>query len=88
MKKRYVLKRINDGQQWVSDNVKYIEWVDDMFGGLHDDIAINRSCMLNPEKGMFYIWLTTPIDSFEYRDSEIHFRTKNSHYILAPLDDE
>lgn len=87
MKRRYVLKRINDGQQWVSDNIKYVEWKDDVFGGLHEDIAVGRSCILSPEKGMYFEWLTTVIQSFEYRDVELHFHTLNSHYIIAPLDD-
>ena len=86
MKKRYLLKRINDGQQWVSENVKYVEWTDDKFGGLFEDIAVGRSCMLNPERGMSFQWLTTSIRRIEYRDDETHFFTRNSHYILKQLD--
>lgn len=86
MEKRYLLKRINDGRQWVSTNVKFVDWEDNVFGGLHDEISIGRSCMLNPEKGMYFDWLTTQIERIEQREDETHFFTRNSHYILKQLD--
>ena len=86
MKPRYLLKRINDGRQWVSDNVKYVDWPNNEFGDLFEDIAVGRSCMLNPERGMGFQWLTTTIQKIEYRDDETHFFTRNSHYIIKQLD--
>ncbi len=84
---KYLLKRINDGQQWTSENVKYIEWKEDhTFGALHDDIAIDRSCILNPERGFSYQWLTTTVQRIDQRDDETHFFTENSHYIIKQLD--
>ena len=86
MKKRYLLKRVNDGQQWISTNVKYVDWEDNIFGDLCVDIAVGRSCMLNPERGLEFDWLTTPISRIDQRDDETHFFTINSHYILKQLD--
>jgi hypothetical protein len=88
MKDKYILKRINDGRQWVAERVKYVEWdeEDGGFGDMYDEPKERRSCILNPQYGMGFTWITTQITKLEQRDIELHFNTRNSSYILIKLE--
>jgi hypothetical protein len=87
MSSKYVLKRINDGRQWTAEQVKFLEWEEENMGGFHENPEVGRSCILNPQFGMSFTWVTTKIVKFEYRDIELHFNTQNNSYILIKLED-
>lgn len=58
--------------------IKFIEF--DKFNrgkGLHDEIRIGYSCVVDPHLGPSYTWMTSEITEVI---SETEFKTKNSHY--------
>lgn len=66
-----------------SKDTKWIEFDDNDRGKtLNDKPMIGCSLIMSPFN-LSYIWMTTPLtEIIEERDNYIHFKTKNSEYIL------
>ncbi len=62
----------------------FIGWTESGFGKeAIENIKIGYSCLMGP-KNMFYVWLTTPVtEILEDSEERIHFKTKNSEYLLT-----
>jgi hypothetical protein len=56
--------------------IKFIEF-NSKGNKLYTDIKKGRSCVVNPQAGFLYTWLTTEITEVI---SNKEFKTKNSHY--------
>jgi hypothetical protein len=84
---QYHLVRVNDGKMWTADQLKWVKWKKD--GRFHKLMArpnIGLSCIVNPQYGASFTWLTTTIESFErISKNELLFKTKNSTYILNKI---
>lgn len=82
-----LVTRENDNKIMIANVVKFIEWDKEGRGkALHDDIAVGRSMILEPNS-LFYAWLTTVItEIIENSDKEIKFKTKNSTYTIHEHD--
>jgi hypothetical protein len=59
-----------------SGNIKFIEFIH-MDNKLHDEPKIGYGCIVDPQYGRSYTWLTTEIIEIINNN---HFRTKNSEY--------
>lgn len=78
----YELER-HDGLMKKSDRVK---WIDKDNGESFTLPAIGRSLLMSPFKMFSFTWMTTPVEEITREDMyEIHFRTRNSNYILRRL---
>jgi hypothetical protein len=80
---RYNLIREHDGLLNVGDQVGWIEWAEDgRFKELHEEPAVGRSLILDPQR-MSYTWMTTTVtEILEQEENYIKFATKNSVYEL------
>ncbi len=64
--------------------ISWIEWNEDKtFKAAHDEPAVGRSLIVDPQWRV-YGWLTTTITEILEQDEfgYVHFNTKNSEYIL------
>jgi hypothetical protein len=79
----YKLVRESDGLTHHAREMGWIEWGDDSrFKEKHNEPAIGRSCILDPQR-ISYTWLTTSVTEIvEQRDDYIKFNTRNSVYEL------
>ena len=78
----YVLVREEDNKQIRASEIKFIEWNEDgRFRSIHDEPAIGRSIIADPQR-MSYSWLTTTITEIK---SPTHLITKNSTYKIYKL---
>ena len=80
----YTLIRKSDGLKKKGTQISWIEWNEDgTFKAKHDEPAVGRSLILDPQY-MSYTWLTTTVtEILESTESGyVHFNTKNSEYIL------
>lgn len=87
IKDSYKLVRESDGLTKYGQKMGWIEWDEDTnrFKALHDDVAVGRSCMLDPHR-MSFTWCTTVVTEIvEQREDYIKFNTKNSVYELFKL---
>ena len=82
----YKLVRERDGLTHHAREMGWIEWNDDgTFKEKHDEPAIGRSCILEPQR-ISFTWLTTSVtEIIEQRDDYIKFNTRNSVYELFIL---
>lgn len=80
---RYKLVRERDGLSNVGHKAGWIEWNEDgKFKELHDEPAVGRSLILDPQK-MSYTWMTTTVtEILEQKENYIKFATTNSLYTL------
>ena len=80
---RYKLVRERDGLSNVGHKAGWIEWNEDgKFKELHDEPAVGRSLILDPQR-MSYTWLTTTVtEILEQKENYIKFATTNSLYTL------
>lgn len=85
-KHNYKLLRVGDGLVKYSFKMGYVEWYETgEFKSIHDEPAIGRSLLLNPQFGLSYTWLTTMITSFVEESDSLHFYTENSEYFLYKI---
>ena len=72
-----------------ASQVAWIEWGDDdKFKAQHDEPAIGRALIMDPQYMQSFTWLTTTItEIIEQTDSYIIFKTQNSHYKLEKIYD-
>lgn len=80
---KYKLVRERDGLSNVGHKAGWIEWSEDgKFKELHDEPAVGRSLILDPQR-MSYTWLTTTVtEILEQKENYIKFATTNSIYEL------
>jgi hypothetical protein len=80
---RYKLVRERDGLSNVGHKAGWIEWNEDgTFKKLHDEAAVGRSLILDPQR-ISYTWMTTTvIEILEQKENYIKFATTNSLYEL------
>ena len=80
---RYKLVRERDGLSNVGHKVGWIEWNEDgTFKKLHDEAAVGRSLILDPQRRS-YTWMTTTVtEILEQKEKYIKFATTNSIYEL------
>jgi hypothetical protein len=80
---RYKLVRERDGLSNVGHKVGWIEWNEDgTFKKLHDEAAVGRSLILDPQRRS-YTWMTTTVtEILEQKEKYIKFATTNSTYEL------
>lgn len=80
---RYKLVRERDGLTNVGHQAGWIEWSEDgKFKELHNEPAVGRSLILDPQR-MSYTWLTTTVtEILEQKENYIKFATTNSIYQL------
>lgn len=80
---KYKLVRERDGLSNVGHKAGWIEWNEDgRFKELHDEPAVGRSLILDPQR-MSYTWMTTTVtEILEQKENYIKFATKNSIYEL------
>jgi hypothetical protein len=80
---RYKLVRERDGLSNVGHKVGWIEWNEDgTFKKLHDEAAVGRSLILDPQRRS-YTWMTTTVtEILEQKENYIKFATTNSLYTL------
>lgn len=81
------LTRKRDGKELYGGDVKWIEWTGEgKFKELHEEPAIGRSCILDPNRGPYFTWMTTAVTDFEIsEDGSVTFTTKNSEYLLEKI---
>ena len=83
----YQLVRVHDGLTFMAKSVKWVRWKKD--GRFHKLLVrpqVGLSCIVDPEYGASYTWLTTTIESMEIKSKhEMVFKTKNSTYILNKI---
>lgn len=84
---KYSLTRIDDGKIIMGKSIKWIKWKDNgRFKKLFAKPQVGFSCIVDPEYGASYTWLTTSIESFKkISANELRFKTKNSSYILNKI---
>jgi hypothetical protein len=82
----YKLVRESDGLTHHAREMGWIEWGDDSrFKEKHNEPAIGRSCILDPQR-ISFTWLTTSVTEIvEQREDYIKFNTRNSVYELFIL---
>ena len=82
----YKLVRERDGLTHHAREMGWIEWGDDSrFKEKHNEPAIGRSCILDPQR-ISFTWLTTSVTEIvEQREDYIKFNTRNSVYELFIL---
>ena len=80
---KYKLVRERDGLTNLGHKAGWIEWTDDgSFKKLHNEAAIGRSLILDPQR-MSYTWMTTTVtEILEQKENYIKFATTNSLYEL------
>ena len=80
---KYKLVREHDGLSNVGHKAGWIEWSEDgKFKELHEEPAVGRSLILDPQR-MSYTWLTTTVtEILEQKENYIKFATTNSIYEL------
>jgi hypothetical protein len=80
---RYKLVRERDGLSNVGHKAGWIEWNEDgTFKKLHDEAAVGRSLILDPQRRS-YTWMTTTVtEILEQKENYIKFATTNSTYEL------
>ena len=77
----------SNGETHHAKQVQFVEWSGEELGSrgkkLHDEPQIGFSCIMDPQYGYSYTWLTTPITEIvEEREGYIKFNTQNSNYEL------
>ena len=81
----------SNGETHFATQVKFVEWSAEELGSrakeLHTGPAVGFSCILDPQYGYQYTWLTTQISEIVSDETDkdmrcIVFRTKNSDYTL------
>jgi len=80
----YTLIRKKDNLKKQAENIIWIEFDGDgRFKEKYDEPAINRSLLMSPFND-FFTWQTTIIiEIIDKKENHIHFKTKNSEYILT-----
>jgi hypothetical protein len=80
---KYKLVRERDGLTNLGHKAGWIEWTDDgSFKKLHNEAAIGRSLIIDPQ-AFQYTWLTTTVtEILEEKENYIKFATTNSIYEL------
>lgn len=80
---KYKLVRERDGLSNVGHKAGWIEWSEDgKFKELHNEPAVGRSLILDPQR-MSYTWMTTTVtEILEQKENYIKFATTNSLYEL------
>jgi len=83
----YILTRVEDGKSFQGSSVKWVKWnVDGTFNKLYARPQVGLSCIVNPQYGSEFTWLTTTVVSMEKISAhELRFKTKNSTYILNKI---
>ena len=82
---KYKLVRERDGLTKYGQKMGWIEWEDGRYKELHDNLAIGRSCILDPHR-MSFTWCTTSVtEIIEQKENYIKFKTNNSVYELYEI---
>lgn len=83
----YTLTRVRDGRTFKSYTLGWIKWNEDgTFKKMYKTPKIGLSCIVDPQYGASYSWLTTTILSIErVSRNELRFQTKNSTYMLNKI---
>ena len=79
----YKIIRKNDNKEFITDSFKFV--VFDSLGlgtKLIDNIEID-TCLILPPYSMITIWMTSLITEIIQNDEIIHFKTKNSEYMIT-----
>jgi len=81
----------SNGETHRGKEVSFIEWTSEEVGGqgrdFHDDPQIGYSCVIDPQYGYSFTWITTPITEIESDEivenkRSITFKTRKSLYKL------
>jgi hypothetical protein len=82
--KIYTLTRLGDGKTAKGSKVQFIQWNEDgSFKAFEDNPSVGTSCIINPQLGRHFTWLTTTITEItEQTDRTLKFKTQNSEYTL------
>lgn len=81
----------SNGEKHFGTQFKFVEWGAEELGSrakeLHDEPQVGYSCIIDPQYGYQYTWLTTPITEIESDVTDgnsrtITFKTNNSEYKL------
>jgi hypothetical protein len=85
----YKITRKNDGKEMLSETFKFIDYDNNGRGkSLEENIEIDRALIL-PPYNEYYSWMTTQItEIIENNNDRIHFKTKNSEYLITKEDDD
>jgi hypothetical protein len=80
----YTLTRLGDGMTVKGTEVKFVRWNEDgTFKAFEDNPSVGTSCIINPQLGRYFTWLTTIITEItEHTDRTLKFKTQNSEYTL------
>jgi len=83
----YTLIREHDQKTMHGKQIKWIEWADNNFAKkMHDEPAVGRSLILDPQHMYAYTWLTTTVaEILEQTPTTVKFKTKNSVYLLTGM---
>lgn len=86
--KKYQLERERDRLTKQGEQLKWVEWNEKGWAKeLHDEPAVGRSCILDPQHMYAYTWLTTEVtEILEQTSATVKFKTKNSTYTLTNLE--
>lgn len=86
--KGYVLIREHDGKILHGSRINWIEWNDKGSAKqMHDEPAVGRSLILDPQHMYAYTWLTTEVaEIIKVTSATVKFKTKNSTYMLTNLE--
>ena len=84
----YKIIRKNDSKEMFSETFKFITYDENGKGkSLEDNIQIDSALVLPPYNAM-YSWMTTLItEIITNNDEKIHFKTKNSEYLIIKEND-
>lgn len=85
----YKIVRKNDDKKMLSETFKFITYDDNGQGkSLEENIEIGSALIL-PPYNQFFKWMTSPItEIIENNIDKIHFKTKNSEYLITKEDED
>ena len=84
----YILKKPTDPHfNKIGSQIFWLEWNEDRtFKDKHPEPKIGYSLIMDPYKGIEFTWQTTEItELISNTPTKIHFKTKNSEYILNKI---
>jgi hypothetical protein len=88
--RKFMLVRERDQKTLDAIKIKWVEWNENGTAKeMHDEPAVGRSLILDPQYMYSYTWLTTEVaEILEKTPATVKFKTKNSTYILTNLERE
>lgn len=83
----YKIVRKNDGKEFISETFKFVIFDELGLGTKIVDKIELDSCLILPPFSIFTLWMTTQIIEIIQDDINlIHFKTKNSEYLITIFD--